>query len=271
MSRHAGPISRFWARVNPREFANLHLERRSFKELPRQKIVCVSEGVKQEVVNNYGILPERIRVIYNGVDIDRFNPAIRHPSLRDRLGFKQGQILVLFAGSGFKRKGLKFAICAVSRVSNKDARLLVAGRGDPLPYLRLAERLGIAGRIHFLGQQHQIQEIYAISDILLHPTIYDPFPNVCLEAMAMGLPVITTRIAGVSELITHERDGFVVQDAGRLDELVPLLNRLCHDPALRGEIGGQARATAARYTVKRNVESNLALYHEVIKDKSMMY
>ena len=157
--------------------------------------------------------PEKIRVIYNGVDRERFSPdRLRHkpPAAIVELGLEPGIPTILFVGSGFKRKGLHFLIAALPRMQRRDSRLLVVGHGRTSPYERLAAKLGVAQRVRFLGPQPAVERFYAAGRVLALPTIYDPCSNVVLEALAGGLPVVTTAANGASEFIQPGKNGAIL-------------------------------------------------------------
>src|SRR5262249_52991117 len=153
----------------------------------------------------------------NGVPLDkfRFNPELREKS-RAELSLKHDQIALLFAGSGWERKGLLFAIEAMALCNDRKLRLLVAGRGDARPYKTTRLRFWREEPVQFLGEVADLVSVYAAADIFILPTIYDPFSNACLEALACALPVITTRSNGFSEIIQDGVHGSIVENAGSL-------------------------------------------------------
>src|SRR5213075_837870 len=131
---------------------------------------------------------------------------------------------LLFAGSGWERKGLLFAIEAMQLCKNRKMRLLVAGRGN--------ERSYKSKRVKFLGEVDDLVRIYAAADIFILPTIYDPFSNACLEALACGLPVITTRSNGFSEIVDEGVHGSIIDHANNLVGLRDAI-RFWSDPSRR--------------------------------------
>jgi UDP-glucose:(heptosyl)LPS alpha-1,3-glucosyltransferase len=134
---------------------------------------------------------------------------------RAQLRIGPDEIAVLFLGSGWERKGLRFAIAAMAKLRDQQMRLLVAGRGN--------ERKYRAGSVTFLGEIEDVRLPLAAGDIFILPTVYDPFSNASLEAMAAGLPVITTRANGCSEIIEPKVHGSVVD---RPDDLKALSDAL---------------------------------------------
>lgn len=259
MESERTPLDAWFSRINPKERAILNLERAGFEAGHYKRIVAVSARVRDEVIRHYGVPASDITVLHNGVDTQRFNPALR-ATVRDDLRRSHGlqsSCVILFCGTGFKRKGLRYALEAVSRVP--DAVLLVVGDGDTTPYRRLVRTLHIESRVRFLGPRSEVEHLYAAADLLILPTLYDPFPNVCLEAMACGTPVLTTRTAGVSELIVDGVNSFVVEDATHVDAMAERIRRLSDLPAL----GPAAAETARSRTFEKYIDETLSLYDGV--------
>ena len=200
----------------------LALERRLFTDPGLQRVIANSSQVQQEIIRHYQVDPERIAVIYNGLDRERFHP-LEEPertALRSRLGAPAGAPLILFAGSGFGRKGLTFLIDACGSLKNKAAVLWVVGKGRAAPYEEQARRRGLAGRLKFWGAQDDLAPFYQAATVLALPTIYDPCSNVVLEALGCGLPVLTTSANGAAEFITPGENGEILarpDDADRPD------------------------------------------------------
>jgi UDP-glucose:(heptosyl)LPS alpha-1,3-glucosyltransferase len=260
-------LGRAFRRWNPRDRAILALERRCFAPGGYRKVVCVSRRVRDEMKRYFNVPDSALIVIYNGVDTGRFTPGVREErraAERARLGLKGDELAVLFAGTGFERKGLRYAVEAAARVM-KDApvRLLVAGRGPTGSYARLARRLGADDRVVFLGETGDIQGLYAASDVFVLPTLYDPFPNACLEAMACGVPVITTAVTGVAEIVEPGVDSLVVESGDCVADIADGLRTLL-DPKRREAMGIAARRKAELHSLESNLAQNLALYEEVL-------
>jgi UDP-glucose:(heptosyl)LPS alpha-1,3-glucosyltransferase len=179
----------------------LSLERRVFATTPR--IAAIARLGKQEIERLYAVPPERVHVVYNGVDLERFHPAMRaklRPAARAELALASDAWTLLFVGSGFERKGLATAVDALARLPS--ARLVVVGKGDTTAYRAQASRLGVDGRIVWLGPHPGVERWYAAADVVVLPTTYEPFGNVHLEALASGVPIVTTSRAGGAEIVT---------------------------------------------------------------------
>jgi UDP-glucose:(heptosyl)LPS alpha-1,3-glucosyltransferase len=169
--------------------------------------------------------------------------------MRETLGLKSGDVAVLFAGSGWERKGLRFAIDAVEK-SGKEMRLLVAGRGD--------KRKFKSPRVQFLDVVHDMPALYGAADIFVLPTIYDPFSNACLEALAAGLPVVTTRANGFSEVITAGIHGTLLEDPRDIDAICEAL-RFWSDHTRREQARVGIAERAEQFDISTNVVRTLQI------------
>jgi UDP-glucose:(heptosyl)LPS alpha-1,3-glucosyltransferase len=254
--RGAGAWRSAW---NPRHAAILAMERRIFsgwRTGETRRYLCNAARVRDEIVADYGVPAERIDVLHNPVDLARFDPDRERPrraGARRAHGVPEGAYLLLFVGSGFRRKGLDTAIRALAR-AREPAWLLVAGGGNTAPYRALARDEAVADRVVFAGRVADVAALYAAGDALLAPTRYDPFSNAALEALAMGLPVVTTAANGASEVISEGREGFVAARSDDVDALARAIERLA-DPALRAGMGAWARKRVETLSPAAHVEA----------------
>lgn len=249
--------------VNPLQQAYIRLERRMFTDPRLVAIIANSETGKQDIVRLYNVEPGRIHVVYNGFDPVSSAGAPRELKRRELAAeFALGdEMRMLYVGSGFRRKGVAAAISAAARLKIP-FRLFIVGKGRAGAYRRLARRLGIEQRVVFTGPRRDVDLFYHGSDLFLFPTLYDPFSNATLEAMAHGLPVVTTAFNGVSELIHSGVNGFVVAEPLDVAAISSCLDSLTDEP-LRRRIGAQAAITAAAFTMERNVRETLEVIREV--------
>src|SRR5262249_35116436 len=165
-------------------------------------------------------------------------PGAVRCAFRNRLGLEPNDVVGLFVGHNFALKGLKPLMLALGarRAADRTGRsihLLVCGSGEAGTFKRLAHRLGLQETVHFMGFYPDIRACYCSSDFFVQPTYYDPCSLVVLEALACGLPVITTAQNGASELMTHTREGYVVSSPHAEGELIAALNAMSQDPARR--------------------------------------
>ena len=259
---------RRWFSLHDR--AILHLEGESLRPGNYRKVVCVSEQCRREILKDYRLPPDDVVVIRNGVNLDRFTPANRDSrcaETRRNLGARDGDTVFLFAGSGFRRKGLRFAIEGLARLGPEArARLWVLGHGEFGRFRRQASRLDLKDRVFFLGRRDQVEPVYAAADAFVFPTLYDPFPNACLEALACGLPLILSRCAGVAELMTDGTEGFLLDDPRDADAVAAAMRKLL-DPALRERMAAAARRTAETRSPEACLNEYLNVFEDVMKLK----
>ena len=238
----------------------IYLERRMFTLHSAKAIVAISARGKTEIERLYGTPPERVTLIYNGVDLARFTPdkrAWHRAGLRAELGVDAADWCVLFVGSGFERKGLGPLIDGLASMSDRRARLIVAGKGNQARYAAQAARLGLGNRVTFIGPRPDIDRLYAAADLVALPARYEPFGNVHLEALASGVPVLSSAHAGGAELIRNGVNGWVVAEVSG-PSIAEGLERLRSADAKTLTV--QARASAEPYPYAAQAERFEALY-----------
>jgi UDP-glucose:(heptosyl)LPS alpha-1,3-glucosyltransferase len=257
------PLKQFARALNRKHRDLLQLEESLFASRKAGRVIVASQMVKKEIVDLYGYPADKIGIVYNGVPLDKFRfDSERREKSREDLKLKPDQIVLLFAGSGWERKGLLFAIQAMALCKNRKMRLLVAGRGNEMLYKTKRLRFWREEPVRFLGEVADIVRVYAAADIFILPTIYDPFSNACLEALACGLPVITTRSNGFSEIIEDTAHGSIVDHAG---DLIGLRNaiRFWADPSRRAATRLVNIERASQFDISRNVEQTLEILTHV--------
>ena len=208
---------------SPTKWAQCYIESAPYKRKNFKKVVAISEMVKKDLIKWYKIPEDQIVVIYNGVDIERFHPRNRQyrEEIRKRHGIRD-EFVILFVSNNFRMKGLRFLIEAFAKIKFNGygkLKLLILGRGHPKPYLRLAKRLGIAEDLIFVGSTNEPEKYYGASDLLVHPTFYDACSLTVLEALACGLPVITSSFNGASNIIREEKIGKVISNSKNINEI----------------------------------------------------
>ncbi len=251
----------WWRRWNPKHRQLLALEAALFGPAGAPVIIANSRLVAAEIAAVYGCTPERIKVIYNGLP----EVSLRAATLAERaqaraaLRLPPAAYTILFAGTGWGRKGLTCALDALGRLPEQlRPRLLVAGRGDAAAY-RNKLPLAAAARVDFLGAVQDLSACYAAADVFVLPTQYDPFSNACLEALASGLPVITTRDNGFAEIISAGVDGDILPEAAGVDGGEALAAALLawSSDDLRERTRPQRLAKASAFTMDSNVAQTL--------------
>jgi UDP-glucose:(heptosyl)LPS alpha-1,3-glucosyltransferase len=249
-------------RLSPRHRVLLAIERRVFADAS-QLVQCNSRMVQLELMRRHAIPEARLVLLYNGVDLERFHPSRRAhdgASLRAELGAGDATVW-LFVGSGFRRKGLDTALRALAAAGG-DALLWVAGSDDTREWRDAAHALDVAARVRWLGAQRDVASLCAAADALILPTRYDAFANVCLEAAAAGIPVVTTASNGAAEILGD--GGIIVRDAEDDVGFAQALEQLA-DPAERRRRGAAARAVAERHGWPQHITALRALYARIAR------
>lgn len=258
----AAPWDAFGMALNPYHRYVCRAEKAMFEHPRLRAVICNSKMVREEIRRGFRVAPEKLHVIYNGVDLEHFHPrerVRRRGAARAELGCQPRDTVFLFVGSGFERKGLAAAIDALAAASNESFWLVIAGRDRHLErFQQHARRAGVERRTRFVGGQEDVRPLYAAADCFILPSRYDPFPNTALEALAMGLPAIVSSRCGAAEVIEHGVDGWVC----RPDDPKGLGNLLAQaDEAVRdGRMSEAARATAERFPMDAMAQRLAQLY-----------
>jgi UDP-glucose:(heptosyl)LPS alpha-1,3-glucosyltransferase len=258
-------------RMDPLHFFLLQIEARLMQEKSARRVTAISRRGAGEIRRHFG--RENVPVIYNGVDPEEFHPPEKNEreSARRELGLSDGVFVILFVGSGFFRKGLRYLIEGFSRLTEAGAGkaplLLVAGRGNTRPYERLARSLGVAEKVRFCGSDIPAPRLYHSADVFVFPTLYEPFGNVCLEALASGLPCVFSSQSGGAEIVKDGVSGLVLNEPTDTDEIARLV-RICMEKERADAMGRAARALALEYSVTANADHTEAIYREIAAEKN---
>ena len=242
---------RLMTKMNPKHREVLRLERKLFSPESKTKIIANSHMVAQEIRRCFSVSPSRITVIPNGVPTPRSVTLEERAAFRKEFGIGEKECAVLFVGSGWKRKGLKTALQAVEQVGGS-MRLWVAGKGSVHHYRSPA--------VKFLGPVKELSRLYGAADIFVLPTLYDPFSNASLEALAAGLPVITSAANGCSEILYPDIHGSLIADSQNVEAFAAALSQW-HDRLQNSEKAKMIRhacaARGAAFSIEKNVEATL--------------
>ncbi|RLB12058.1 MAG: hypothetical protein DRG39_02890 [Deltaproteobacteria bacterium] len=235
------------------------------------KIIAVSTKIQEELSEFLHIPKKNIVVISNGVDLKKFKPDKRGQYRReilDRHNLREEDFILLFVGYGYLRKGLQFLLKTLSLIRNNQLKLLVVGNDDTrnLNFIvSMVKSLNLKKKVIFAGTRSDVFKYYVASNAFVLPTLYEPFGNVILEAMASGLPVIVSRLAGASELIQDGKNGILINDPTNIEEIANKIKLLLNNRQLRSFLGENARKTAENYSWDIIAEKTLSVYKEVIK------
>ncbi len=257
------------------EFSSF-MEGRCYR-LPLSKVViAISQNVKDDLIREFSIPDEGIVIIPNGVDTDRFHPhnqpLYRH-QVRHYLGLDEEDIVALFVGNYWERKGLRSCIQTVRSYPEPRLKLLVVGEGDPGAFATPQEMLDPHRKVVFVNRREPcidepcIEQYYAAADFLLFPSLYEPFGLVVLEAMASGLPAVVSGEAGVADLIRDGIDGLLLDDPRDAREIATKLEVLLRNSELRRRLGEEARRTALHDTWEYVAERTAEVYSYIAERK----
>jgi UDP-glucose:(heptosyl)LPS alpha-1,3-glucosyltransferase len=208
-------LRRLYYRLNPVDWVVRRMERKRYVERPQKLVIAISSFVRDQILRRYPVPPETVRVVYSGVDCERFHPRLREEG-RARIaalfpgGPVDGVRSLAFIGNDYHRKGLDLVLEALAGVARERRdgpapRLIVAGAdARAAAYERKAHRLGLGPSVRFLGKRSDVPELLAGADAMLLPSHFDAYANVSSESLASGTPVVASRTSGAAELIRPE-------------------------------------------------------------------
>ncbi len=221
--------------LNPLHYYILKLEKAAYENPGLKRLFTNSEMVRQEVLNHYNVDPDKVKVVHNGVEWEQMRGDFdAWPSVRDSLSqvlcLDRSVYQFLFVGNGFKRKGLDLLLRGLTCLRDKNFHLSVVGKDkNSSSFKELASGLGLAKQVTFFGERSDIRQFYQTADALVIPSTYDPFANVTVEALAMGLFVVSSSLNGGAEVLSPAT-GVVIQDLFRADSIAAALGAAMRHP-----------------------------------------
>lgn len=238
---HGGLLRKFHAWAY--EIFNCALEAKTYDN--SRRYIVVGSQVAKDLENLWGISSDRIQVVHHGVDSSRFRPASPNEKLAKRAEWNipENNLVGIFVGS-FARKGLGIAIQAMAKLpSDQRSRvhLVVVGEGEKKHFAALAQSLGIAQQIIWLGRRNDVEKVFHGGDFFLFPTAYEPFGLVILEALAAGLPVITSASAGAGDLMVNEKCGYLLPNPVPESKITEIISAWLKNPDQFSDLGRNAR------------------------------
>ena len=263
--RDASALDRLRVKLNPWHHYTLDMEKKLFASPWLRAVICNSKMVRDEIKARFDLPDERLPVIYNAVDAAAFHPGLREHNERLRARYKipADATVFLLVGSGYERKGVATAIAALAELP-APAHLIIVGRERNLDrYKNQARDLGVRERILFAGPQMDVKPYLGTADAFVLPTVYDPFPNAALEAMACALPVITSTKSGAAELV-DEYDAGLVCESRNVSALAAHMRTLL-DPETRARQGANARRAIEPLTSSAMTLKLVLLYKQLLE------
>jgi len=258
--RIGGARARVAIAANPYHRYMIAAEARMFASPALKAVICISEMVRDDIRRCFPHIEDKLHVIYNAVDAREFSPAVRadRVATRAELALADDHVAFLLLGSDYSRKGVPTALRALARLP-REARLVVVGRDKfPERYRRLAQRAGVAERVTFAGAHKDPRRFLGAADAFVLPTLYDPLSNAVLEALACGLPVVTSNRCGAGELVRAHDAGWICDsqdDAAFAEAMRTLL-----DAGQRAQRSQRALAAVAALTPEAMTQRMLDLY-----------
>jgi UDP-glucose:(heptosyl)LPS alpha-1,3-glucosyltransferase len=262
--RDAPPLTRRALEWSPYHRYVLDMERRLFASPALRAVICNSKMVRDEIRERFSFPESRLHVVYNAVDSDDFSPRLaeHRGAVRAKLGVPEEATVFLIVGSGYARKGVARALRALARVPGEPYLFVVGKDKATGGYKGLAHELGVAKRVALLGAQEDPRPFFGAADAFVLPTLYDPCPNAALEAMACGLPVVTSTKCGAAELVLEHDAGFVCP-ASDVDALAAHMTTLT-DAAARTALGARAREAVLPLTPAAMTLQLVLLYRDLL-------
>lgn len=263
--RTGGQSARLRIVANPYHRYVQDAEARMFASPTLRAVICISRMVRDDVRRHFRLADDKLHVIYNAVDPREFSPAVRstRDATRDALGIANKHVVFLMVGSDYARKGAATAIRALAHLP-PIARLVIVGKDKaPRRFVRLARSCGVAERVIIVGPRKDPRPYLGAADAFVLPTIYDPLSNAVLEALACGLPVVTSTRCGAGELVLAHDAGFVcdaIDDAAFANRMRVLLS-----PDERERRSSAATAAVANLTPENMTRQMLAIYDRLLE------
>lgn len=258
--KNANAFQRLSVYLNPTQHFRLYAEKKLFESDHLKAVICISEMVKRDILEFFPEMKKKLHVIYNAVDSQHFSPRLKNQraEVLSNLNIPQESRVFLFVGSGFWRKGLKTAILALPQ----DSHLIVVGKDKKADFYK---RLAQGKNVHFVGAQQDPRPFYGAADVFVLPTIYDPLSVAVLEALASGLPVLTTHQCGAGEIVEKFNAGarFEAEDVAALQNL---MQKMMNQPL--DTLSANARTAALSLSPEKMQNEMLALYQSLLNNEN---
>ncbi len=246
-----------------------NIEKKIYDPLNTKYVIAVSHYIAEKINQEFDYPLERVKVFHNCVDTSIFNTSkreIHKKEMMERFSIPEKTVIFSFVATNFKLKGLPLILDVLANYDNY--RLFVAG-GDNFDKIISKYDHKVKQKVIFTGEQRgdDLLKIYHAADVLLHPTFFDPFANVCLEAMACGAPIVTTAINGVSEIIDNYKDGIIISDANDREAFEKAVRMFIEKPDIIKEFSSNSLIKIKNYTFDRYTDNLLEFYRDIISEK----
>jgi len=246
------------SKLNPLHPIYLFLEKRCFNNA--KFIIANSNMIKDEIIDTYGIRPNKIDVVYNGVESKTINHESSFKKLSKEFDIDKNSSILLYVGSGFKRKGVEEFLEIIAKIKNQSVKAFIIGKEKNLEYYQqLSKDLKIDKTVIFTGPRADVDDFYTISDIFLFPTRYEPFSNVVLEAMSYENAVFTTRQNGAHEILTDE----YIMASSKDFSVAKKIDDLLEDAKELSDIKRENKLIASKLSIELNMQKTIEVINKV--------
>ena len=246
------------SKLNPLHPIYLFLEKRCFNNA--KFIIANSNMIKDEIIDTYGIRPNKIDVVYNGVESKTINHESSFKKLSKEFDIDKNSSILLYVGSGFKRKGVEEFLEIIAKLKNQSIKAFIIGKEKNLEYYQqLSKDLKIDKTVIFTGPRADVDDFYTISDIFLFPTRYEPFSNVVLEAMSFENAVFTTRQNGAHEILTDE----YIMTSSKDFSVAKKIDNLLEDAKELSDIKRENKLIASKLSIELNMQKTIEVINKV--------
>ena len=246
------------SKLNPLHPIYLFLEKRCFNNA--KFIIANSNMIKDEIIDTYGIRPNKIDVVYNGVESKTINHESSFKKLSKEFDIDKNSSILLYVGSGFKRKGVEEFLEIIAKLKNQSVKAFIIGKEKNLEYYQqLSKDLKIDKTVIFTGPRADVDDFYTIGDIFLFPTRYEPFSNVVLEAMSFENAVFTTRQNGAHEILTDE----YIMASSKEFSVAKKIDDLLEDAKELSDIKRENKLIASKLSIELNMQKTIKVINKV--------
>lgn len=246
------------SKLNPLHPIYLFLETRCFNNA--KFIIANSNMIKDEIIDTYGIRPNKIDVVYNGVESKTINHESSFKKLSKEFDIDKNSSILLYVGSGFKRKGVEEFLEIIAKLKNQSVKAFIIGKEKNLEYYQqLSKDLKIDKTVIFTGPRADVDDFYTIGDIFLFPTRYEPFSNVVLEAMSFENAVFTTRQNGAHEILTDE----YIMASSKEFSVAKKIDDLLEDAKELSDIKRENKLIASKLSIELNMQKTIKVINKV--------
>lgn len=265
----AGPLGNTLSRLYPPHVSGIAMANLAYHRAPL--IVAVSGSIRSEIIEEHRIAPEKVRVIYNGVDLLKYaasGKAVARAAVQKELSLQlDSKLVLIFVGYEFDRKRLDVVLKAMSEAGPGKCHLLVVGGADPRKYESMAQELGVREHVSFMGHRSDVPQLLRASDAFVFPTKYEAASLAILEAAAAGLAIITTNVAMAAEVFTDGKDALLVPNTDEPKVVASRLKALLRDRNLGSMLGRNAADLASQFSWDNIWRQYDDIYAEVLRSK----